>query len=69
MAGISVKEHLEVNVVPLTVSLTSRFFQTMQEFFLHKVEEPDVGVGEPDHTHLFGPTGVQRKRKRIDNSK
>jgi hypothetical protein len=55
-----VKEHLEVNVVPLTVSLTSRFFQTMQDFFFPKVEET-AEMGEPDHSHLFGPTGVQRK--------
>lgn len=55
------KEHLEVNIVPLTVSLTFRFFQTMQDFFFPKAEEA-ADVAEPDHSHLFGPTGVQRKK-------
>ena len=57
------KEHLEVNIVPLTVSLTSRFFQTMQDFFFPKAEEA-TDMAEPDHSHLFGPAGVQRKRER-----
>ena len=60
VAGISVKEHLEVNVVPLNVSLTFRFYQTMQDFFFPKAEET-LDVGGPDHSHIFGPTGVQRK--------
>ena len=66
VAGISVKEHLEVNVVPLAVSLTAKFFQTVQDFFVPKAEEgvalgDTYTSGEPDHSHLFGPTGVQRR--------
>ncbi len=58
MAGISVKEHLEVNVVPLNVCLTSRFYQTMQDFFFPKAEDlPDLP--EPDHSHLFGFVGSE----------
>ncbi len=60
VARISVKEHLEVNVVPLTVCLTARFFQTMHNFFFPKAEEV-ADVSEPDHSHLFGPPGLQRK--------
>ena len=60
VAGISVKEHLEVNVVPLAVCLTAKFYQTMQDFFFPKVEEGSSGDSGPDHSYLFGPTGAQR---------
>ena len=64
VAGIPVTEHLEVNVVPLAVTLTSKFYQTMQDFFFPKVEgeslEQQQQQSEPDHSHLFGPGGVQR---------
>jgi len=61
--AIVVIEHLEFNVVPLAVSLTSKFYQTMQDFFFPKAEGEGQGQGEvaeSDHTHLFGPGGVQR---------
>ena len=61
VAGISVKEHLEVNVVPLSVSLTAKFYQTMQDFFFPKADERIGDQQEPDHAHLFGPSGIQRK--------
>ncbi|XP_029672789.1 protein KIAA0100 isoform X1 [Formica exsecta] len=32
VAGISVKEHFEINVVPLTIGLTKKFFNTMLKF-------------------------------------
>ena len=64
VAGISVKEHLEVNVVPLTVRLTSRFYQTMQDFFFPKAEDlPDLPrlMPEADHSLLFGSMGSECK--------
>ena len=60
VAGISVKEHIEVNVVPLAVCLTAKFYQTMQDFFFPKAEEGASGDTGPDHSYLFGPTGAQR---------
>ncbi|CAI8057604.1 Protein KIAA0100 [Geodia barretti] len=54
VAGITVREHLEVNVVPLQVSLTAKFFQTMQDFFFPKTEGDGPDPLEPDHSHLFG---------------
>ena len=50
-------------MVPLAVSLTHKFYQTMQDFFFPKAEGEGQGQGElteSDHTHLFGPGGVQR---------
>ena len=60
VAGIPVTEHLELNVVPLAVRLTEKFYQTMQDFFLPRQEgEGREGASEPDHSHIFG--GVQRE--------
>ena len=48
-------------MVPLAVSLTSKFYQTMQDFFFPKAEGEGQGEGtDSDHAHLFGPGGVQR---------
>ena len=59
VAGISVTEHLEVNVVPLAVRLTERFYQTMQDFFLPRQEGDSRDfTSDPDHSHIMG---VQRK--------
>ena len=56
VAGISVTEHLEINVVPLAVTLTEKFYNMLQEFFLPKSEEREES--EIDHSRIFG--GNQR---------
>ena len=38
----------------LQVSLTAKFFQTMQDFFFPKSEGDGPDPLEPDHSHLFG---------------
>ncbi len=48
-----------MNVVPLSVSLTAKFYQTMQDFFFPKAGDSDQT--DRDHGHLFAPSGIQRE--------
>ncbi|CAK8698010.1 unnamed protein product [Clavelina lepadiformis] len=50
VGGIPVKEHVEVNAVPLTIQLTYQFFKRLMAFFF-----PDKGVGNTadDDDHNF----------------
>ncbi|XP_067864625.1 bridge-like lipid transfer protein family member 2 [Heptranchias perlo] len=59
VGGISVKEHFEVNVVPLTIQLTYQFFKRMMGFFFpgRNVEEDETGADEEDKSKLV-TTGI-----------
>ncbi|KAF2895185.1 hypothetical protein ILUMI_10985 [Ignelater luminosus] len=45
VGGISVKEHFEINVVPLTIGLTKKFYNTMLKFCFPE-KDPDNIEGE-----------------------
>jgi hypothetical protein len=50
VGGISVKEHFEVNVAPLTIQLTARFYRTTMSYFFRdkqETEEEDTGQISP----------------------
>ena len=53
VAGIPVKEHFEVNVIPLTIAVTKAFFKRMLKFFF-----PD-----PEEEKPIERRGLRRRRK------
>uniref|UniRef100_A0A1A8IJQ0 KIAA0100 n=2 Tax=Nothobranchius TaxID=28779 RepID=A0A1A8IJQ0_NOTKU len=61
VGGISVKEHFEVNVVPLTIQLMYQFFKRMMGFFFpgRNVEEEEV-TDEEDKSKMV-TTGIAVK--------
>ncbi|XP_051535969.1 protein KIAA0100-like isoform X2 [Myxocyprinus asiaticus] len=68
VGGISVKEHFEVNVVPLTIQLMYQFFKRMMGFFFpgRNVEEEEVG-DEEDKFRMV-TTGVVKHRQLSEDS-
>lgn len=53
VAGISVKDHFEVNVVPLKVQLTQQFYGRMFEFFFPSRMVQEDGPQDSEMAHLI----------------
>ena len=47
VAGIPVKEHFEVNLVPITIAITKAFFKRMLKFFFPDPDEDDKPIDPP----------------------
>ncbi|CAB0042152.1 unnamed protein product [Trichogramma brassicae] len=80
VAGISVKEHFEINVVPLTIGLTKKFFNTMLKFCFPErdpdgTEDSSVGTEEPlqRDSSFYVPMerreDVEKMKERADKNK
>uniref|UniRef100_F6PFS8 Bridge-like lipid transfer protein family member 2 n=1 Tax=Ornithorhynchus anatinus TaxID=9258 RepID=F6PFS8_ORNAN len=58
VGGISIKEHFEVNVVPLTIQLTHQFFHRMMGFFFPGRSVEDDEVGDEEDKSKLVTTGM-----------
>lgn len=47
VAGIPVKEHFEVNLVPITIAITKAFFKRMLKFFFPDPDEDEKPLEQP----------------------
>ncbi|XP_054167935.1 protein hobbit-like [Oppia nitens] len=63
VGGISVKEHLEVNVIPLTLGLTYAFFKNMLKFFF-----PNPTNSETTHPEANEDNESQTKSNKKKNN-
>ncbi|KAI5720909.1 hypothetical protein M8J77_013121 [Diaphorina citri] len=59
VGGISVKEHFEINVVPLTIGLTRKFYQTMLKFCFP--ERDPENIEDTERTGTVGREGGGRE--------
>ena len=65
VAGIPVKEHFEVNVVPMTIAVTKAFFKRMIRFFF---PEPDEEEKPAEHTSRRMLRKKRGKKEEYDTS-
>ncbi|XP_011503485.1 PREDICTED: UPF0378 protein KIAA0100 [Ceratosolen solmsi marchali] len=75
VAGISVKEHFEINVVPLTIGLTKKFFNTMLKFCFPErdpdgIEDPPVPQRDSSfYVPIERREDVEKMKERADKNK
>jgi len=55
VGGISVKEHFEINVIPLAVKISERFYNAIEKFFFpKKTPEDPADYSDDAHVNLMG---------------
>ncbi|CAH2086030.1 unnamed protein product [Euphydryas editha] len=70
VGGIAVKEHFEINIVPIRIGLTKKFFNTMLKFCFPE-RDPDAmeeGDEEGDGTVRAGPSSSKKVKKKSKDS-
>ncbi|XP_049867367.1 protein KIAA0100 [Pectinophora gossypiella] len=76
VGGISVKEHFEVNIVPIRIGLTKKFFNTMLKFCFPERDPDSIEDGEDDEgtlragasTASLVSTGSKKAKKKKDSN-
>ncbi|XP_052737818.1 protein hobbit [Bicyclus anynana] len=73
VGGISVKEHFEVNIVPIRIGLTKKFFNTMLKFCFPERDPDAIEEGEEEgegstSTLRTGTSGSKKTKKKGKDS-
>lgn len=68
VGGISVKEHFEINVVPLTIGLTKKFYHTMMKFCFSERDPENIEVDGPEESESGSGSGGNRRVKGSDKT-
>jgi hypothetical protein len=63
VGGISIKEHFEVNVIPLTIELTSAFVKEMLRFFFPEKYEVPMESADTGSATVQGAASQRNRRK------
>lgn len=58
VGGIAVNEHFEINVAPVAVRITHRFYNTLMKFFFPDKSEPDHSSEEEASPALAALKGM-----------
>lgn len=69
VGGISVKEHFEINVVPFTIGLTKKFYDTMMKFCFPERDTDNIeGDGSEDTESLSSGISNSSKKNKFCSS-
>ncbi|XP_013180644.1 PREDICTED: protein KIAA0100 [Papilio xuthus] len=73
VGGISVKEHFEVNIVPIRIGLTKKFFNTMLKFCFPErdpeaMEEGEEDAGREERAPSAASSGSAKRRTKKKDS-
>ncbi|XP_074600055.1 bridge-like lipid transfer protein family member hobbit [Brevipalpus obovatus] len=67
--GIPIKEHFEVNVIPLNVMITLKFYLTMKSFFFDRDERNPVIKEQPNISGATPTTTISTNRRKARQKK
>ncbi|CAG5051041.1 unnamed protein product [Parnassius apollo] len=68
VGGISVKEHFEVNIVPIRIGLTKKFFNTMLKFCFPERDPEAMEEGEEEGERGTLPAATKKRSKKRDSN-
>ncbi|XP_028158685.1 protein KIAA0100-like, partial [Ostrinia furnacalis] len=70
VGGIAVKEHFEVNIVPIRIGLTKKFFNTMLKFCFPERDPESIEDGDDEEGARSGlvPAGSKKAKKKPKDS-
>lgn len=69
VGGISVKEHFEINVAPITIAITKKFYSTMLKFCFPDRDTSDTDGGDDIEDNTGSSTSLKAAKKSSKSKK